>query len=266
MPGHRINCYYCKSSVLSRDIGRHILKNHPDQHFTGQNLKDLHKDKYLTTPLQQWIDNTIVYFCLADDSCIRNSPTAEIHFKGKKDKHRERLLALRETFPLTSQTETSSPSVPLLSEKDKTRVQEEIIELLSHIWSLEQQFITDNRCTFTQNKRVIDIFRKLGFIYDLEELKELHPSSFPGADTEEEEEEPSEHEHYEEPPPPLEEQEQTTVEVLDNRKIDRPPPPPPYTTPTLPKPTPDIFLPQGTRQSSFPSLKIIQTTKRPPTQ
>ena len=250
-------------------MGRHILKHHPDQHFTGQNLKDLHKDKYLSIPLQQMLDDTIFYFCLADDSCIRNSCTADIHFKGKKDKHREGLLALREKYPLTTQTETIPPSTPLISEKDKQRVQDEIVELLSHIWSLEQKYITDDRDTFTQNKRVIDIFKKLGFIYDLEELKELHPTCFPGANKEEEEVEEHEEEQYEEPPPPLEEQEeeeeQKTFDVLD-RKIDRPPPSTPHHTPTLPKPKPDVYLSQPTRQQAYPSIKIIQSTKRPPTQ
>jgi hypothetical protein len=252
MSNHRSKCYYCKQLVLSRDIGHHILRKHEKDLFGDKdNVRTLYKDKYFKEPLLLSVGTDAYHFCLADNSCIRRQDVAHTHFQGKTDKHRDALVKLREKYPLDG-------SVPKDVEVRREYLSEAETKILQDI--LAQVVVGD---TIGFGKKDKAVFAKLGIFVETEKIKELYPHLFPEP---EEQEEEQEQEQYEEPPPPLEvqeEEEEKTIEVLDNKKIDIPLPPTPHYTPTLPKPRPDVYLPQPTRQQQFPSIKIIQTTKRP---
>jgi hypothetical protein len=264
MSNHRSKCYYCKQLVLSRDIGHHILRRHEKDLFGDKdNVKTLYKDKYFKEPILLSVGTDAFLFCFADSSCIRRQDVATNHFKGKADKHRERLLELREKYPLDG-------SAPKDVEVRREYLSEDETKLLQDIFA---QVVVADTVAFSRKDKAL--LSKLGIFIEKEKIKEMYPCFFPEPEEEEnqeeqedqeEEEHPPEEEQYEEPPPPLEvqeEEEEKTIEVLDKKKIDIPPPPLPHYTPTLPKPRPDVYLPQPTRQQQYPSIKIIQTTKRP---
>ena len=178
MPGHRVLCAYCKTSYLSRDIGRHILRQHPDQLFTGSNLRDLHRDKYLTKPLQLSIDNETYHFCLADESCIRHSENATRHFKGKAEKHKDVLLSFREKFPNQEKTEEKTEVQSTFSEKEKKILQ----DFIAVLYSEHPDHLID--------KKTQKVFVKLGVTAELSSVQSLYPHLF--EKPEEEEAPPSE--------------------------------------------------------------------------
>jgi len=258
MPNHRVDCLYCKKSVLYRDFGNHIIKNHSNDLFGDkENRKNLYRDKYLKDPLQLSLDTDTYYFCLADNSCIRNTITAQNHFKGKKDKHIEAVMALREKYPAEEGTESiETKREPLLSAKELKSIQEEIVLLFQHQ--------VDNKIdVYEFSKKSKASLKKLGISVDFEDIKAEYPHCFPEPEVEEEQEEQPE-EQYEEPPPPPEETEESDEHLI-------PPPPPPYVPPpvpsshyAIPKPRQETFLvKERTPAPAFPSVKIIQSTKRP---
>ena len=102
---HRTTCIYCKTSVLTRDYGKHLLTKHDtnlfDKHTTdGQsNLRSLWREKYEREPLCLSINNDLLYFCLSDNSAIKRLNLAEPKVKKNKDGHRQGVLSLRDKFP-----------------------------------------------------------------------------------------------------------------------------------------------------------------------
>lgn len=102
---HRTTCVYCKTSVLTRDYGKHLLTKHEDHLFDkltsdGQaNLRSLWREKYEKEPLCLSIKDDLVYFCLSDFSSLKRLNLAEQKVKKNKDDHRSGLLKLRDKFP-----------------------------------------------------------------------------------------------------------------------------------------------------------------------
>ena len=272
MPGYRINCPYCKVSILSRDTGLHILKNHKRELFVDSNLKDLHRDKYLTKPLVLMIEDTPYYFCLADNSCIKNEFNADKHFKPRKDQHREAVLKLREAFPLPeNQKDTPSPSSapppPLFTKKEKIWLEEEYAQLLSHIREIEDIAIKigrkDRDERFEWTKKSLTLLSRIGINFDEETIKADYPNLFPDDQPKEEEEE----EEDEEAQPPPEETPEITDDTTDTiyfnekqivslkKTQERP-------ISTLPKA--NYALAPKPQQQSVPQIKIISNTKHAP--
>lgn len=136
MPGYRTVCPYCKSSILSRDIGKHVVKSHGPQVFTGDSLKNLHKDKFLTRPLEIFFDTDPYFFCFADLTCIRKEETARQHFKKvSAEDHKAEIVRLREEFPLGDSTSSEAPS--LLTKKQQRSLEADLKELLSKLRDYE---------------------------------------------------------------------------------------------------------------------------------
>lgn len=180
MSNHRSICHYCKNSVLNRDVGAHILKNHQDILFTKDNLKSLHKDRYLKQPLEVFFDSDTYFFCLADNSCIKKSLLAEKHFKGKADRHKEVIMSLREKYPLVvdnSETKVTS-SEPMLSLKEKKTLQECMALLISRVRELEHKTSVEEDELFDFDKKVNLVFSKIGIVTDDKSLQELYPNLF----------------------------------------------------------------------------------------
>ena len=257
MPGHRSDCFFCKTSVLSNSLGLHILRKHEAELLTKENLKlGLHKDKYLKEPLQLFVGDDTYFFCLADNSCIKKPIQAENHFKGKEALHREAVLKLREKYPLDGSAVVETKSEPLLTKKELKEIQDEICLLFQHQ--------VDNKIeVYEFSKKSKAYLRRLGISVDFDEITAEYPHCFPEPEEEEEEEPPAE-EQYEEPPAPPEETEETEEHL--------PPPPPPYIPPpppsashySIPRPRQDTFLfRQPAPPPAFPSVKIIQNSKRP---
>jgi len=256
MSNHRSKCYYCKESILSRDLGRHIFRKHEAELFADKdNRKDLHRVKSLTDPIKLALGTDYFYWCLADNSCIRREVTANDHFKGKKELHKEAVMKLRDKYPAEGGTESAEVKrEPLLTSKELNEIQQEIVLLFQHQ--------VDNKIdVYEFSKKSKASFKKLGINVEFEEIKAEYPHCFPEPEVEEEQEEQPE-EQYEEPPPPPEETEESDEHLI-------PPPPPVYTPPpsshyAIPKPRQETFLvKERTPAPAFPSVKIIQSTKRP---
>jgi hypothetical protein len=178
--GYRSICPYCKNSVLSRDIGAHILKNHEEAIFTKDNLKSLHRDKYFKQPLEVFFDVDTYHICLADNSCIKKSILADKHFKGKADKHKEAILRLREKYPLVSASSetTATHSAPLLSSRETKTIQESMGFLLAKIRDLERKAAVDEADAYEFDKKQLMAFSKIGILVDDKSLQELYPDLF----------------------------------------------------------------------------------------
>ena len=137
MTNHRVSCHYCKQSVLSRDIGKHLLKLHCAQMFVGDSLKNLHREKFLTRPLEVYFDTDPYFLCLSDDKCIRKEETARQHFKTQSpDLHKSAILRLREEYPLGSSSVSESASAGM-TRKQKKALEQELNELLSKLRDFE---------------------------------------------------------------------------------------------------------------------------------
>lgn len=180
MSNHRSKCPCCKSSVLTRDIGQHILRNHEPILFQEEdNLKALHKDKYLNKPLEIFINDETYHICFADSSCIKKIIMAERHFKGKADKHKERILELRSSYPLGSTASEPTTSSSLFTLKDKKALQTDILSLIVHVRNLEKRLGLDEYQTFTFTKRGLIAFSNIDITADDDTLKECFPDAFP---------------------------------------------------------------------------------------
>ncbi len=204
MPGFRITCSYCSSSVLSRDYGKHVLKTHSEAFFVNTNLRDLHRDKHLLHPMPLMLDEQVLYCCFADNSFIKKETLADTHFKGKSEKHREAIMALRTKFPLVQ----NKPSVPgdasapataaapapeaeLLTRREKRSIQTEMLEIIVLIKDYEKRLTAlgqGHKCSYSQDASVIAAFSKLGIIYSEKKLREENPERFAEEEPEEEEE------------------------------------------------------------------------------
>ena len=242
MPGHRTTCYYCKQSVLSRDIGLHIIKSHEADLFKEKiNLKILHRDKYLTQPLLLSLGDEAFHFCFADNSCIRHSINADNHFKGKTDKHREAVLALREKYP-------QDGSVPV----GEVVVRREYLsdtetKLLQDIFA---QIVVADTIGFSKKDKALLL--KLGISVEPDKIKEMYPQLYPDEEEEEQEEIEEEQQPPPETPAPEESFEFHEHKVVAQPKIqERPVTALPKTNYALAKPSPP----------AAPQLKIISNTK-----
>lgn len=137
MTNHRVSCHYCKQSVLSRDIGKHLLKLHCSEMFVGDALKNLHREKFLSRPLEVYFDTDPYFLCLSDDKCIRKEETARQHFKSQSpDLHKSAILRLREEYPLGSSSVSESASAGM-TKKQKKALEQELNELLSKLRDFE---------------------------------------------------------------------------------------------------------------------------------
>lgn len=155
MPGYRNDCPYCKSSVLSRDLGKHILRQHEAKIFVGDTLKNLHRDKYLSCPLVIYFDTETAFLCLADSKCIRKEEVAKQHFKNQSpDLHKTEILRLREAYPLGTASVSEDASAGM-TRKQKKALELELNELLSKLRDLEIKTNTDelDRFFFSETAR-----------------------------------------------------------------------------------------------------------------
>jgi hypothetical protein len=252
-------------SVLSRDYGLHILKNHEaflfkrDADHGRDNIRIcLWKDKYLSEPLPLDLGKGKEhFFCLADNKCFRHLANAALHFKGKKEKHKEAVLAFREKYPLDP-NEAPLPRVSYgLTDKQKEKIQ---AWMLFTIKQDEQ----DNLCFSNAERKAFD---EIGIETRLENLKEMFPNSFPPPEPQDEEEPPAEEEQPPEetpaeeelPPeePPLAEEEEATPLPLPERVVEPPPPPPPMTA------TPVMARRQSFHPSEMQSLYTFAMRPQP---
>lgn len=261
MPGHRTKCYYCKESVLSRDIGLHILKKHEAELFAEKsNREDLHRSKFLSEPMMLALGTEYFFFCFADNSCIRHKLNAQTHFKGKKEQHKETVMKLREKYPVEGGTE-SAPAPPVLTQKEKDWLQQELIGLYQD----QEDPSSKDYGMWKFDKKSVVIFRKLGILADYDELRKEYPDVFKQDDKEEEEQEEYLEEQVEEPPLVSEETEESDNCLVTPPPPYIPPPPPSASHYSVPNPKSDVYLNFNHRQPppSYSSLKIIQSTKRP---
>lgn len=269
MPGFRVECAYCKTSVLSRDIGLHIMRHHRDSVFsletkegTDNRRSSLWRDKYLTEPLPLDIGrDQEVYFCLADNTCFRCLTKAEMHMKTRKEKHKEALEALREKYPKDTPRPENEAGVGVSVEVGLTsKKRQKLQDWMAFLWSEHKDI------TFSNAER--KIFDELGIKTKLEDLKELYPDHFAEEkEEEEEEEEPPEEQPPEEPLPdlfaaPEEEETEATPLPIPEPVVEQPPPPPPM----MPKP---VIPPKHLLYHNFtvkppePTFpKLIQNTKQ----
>ena len=140
---HRTSCFYCKTSVLSRDYGRHLINKHDavlfDKHTTdGQsNLKTLWREKSEREPLCLSINNDLLYFCLSDLSAIKRLNLAEPKVKKNKDSHRQGILKLRDKYPDPKGVQKDAEGGLTPSQIDA--VQSLVWSLLDHIRDAEQR-------------------------------------------------------------------------------------------------------------------------------
>ena len=287
MSNHRQKCSFCKELVLSRTVGSHILKNHPDSLFVNQNLKELHKDKNFSQPLELSLgdETTYHFFCLADNSCIRKEKLALEHFKGKKDIHREIILKLREKYPLSGdQPDKPRPSAPLMTTKELKWLQDLIMDIVA---SKDENVVLTPHCRTA--------FIKLGLKTDEDDLKDLFPHHEhfgTHEDTQEAEEEAQETKEKEETPDPEEEPEPLplllpkpltreevfhklmtpkdikalTTSLVSGKTIEIPELQQFHKTTTILKPSDLEFAAARVQPQEQSSLKIITTTKRMPKQ
>lgn len=222
MVNHRTTCTFCKNQVLSREIGLHYLKKHQADLFTGDNLKSLHRDRYLEKPLELCIGTDTFFFCLADNSCIRRSLLADEHFKGKKDGHRNSIITLREKYPLDNkQPENKATETPLMTQKELKWLQELIMDVTA-----------SKDVALTQHCR--SAFRKLGLKVEEDELRPLFPD----------------HEHWEEKIVEKPEEELISEEDVQEEKEEQPEKEEPEDEDTLP-----LLLPKPmTKEEVFQHL------------
>jgi hypothetical protein len=255
MPGQRIDCSYCKTSVLLRDYGSHIVKKHGEEFFSGQNLKDLHKESALGHPLSLFVGEEQYFFCFADNSCIRKEANADLHFKTRKDKHREAITTLREKYPLnqTSDKTVAVPQGDIWTKKQKKDLEEDFVDMFFAMSDTSRR--PDDVWEFSRKNKAL--FRSLGICCVYEELREKYPQVLgqPEPEEPEEEELPPEEAHDEE-------EHQETFSFNQNTVIAEKTKPP--VLPTLPKQ--NYFL-MKTTEPKPPQLKIISNSKiqRPPT-
>lgn len=284
MSNHRSTCYYCKQQVLSRDVGRHMMKKHEADIFRErENVKAIHKEKYLREPIMFTIGEDPFYFCLADNSCIRRSDIALNHFKGKTDAHRDILLKLREKYPMDSSQPVGDAVVrrEYLSDAETKTLQEFII-----------QVVLSDAIGFTKKDKAV--FSKLGICVEEEKLKKDYPELFPEEKEEEEQKEEQEEEVKEEPiveeekpeeaqtpvlPPPkhitkedLFKQLMTekdiknlSTSVLTGQSLEIPELKQYQKNPSFPRPS-DLQLLTASRPSAPPPVRLITATKRQPKQ
>lgn len=253
MPGFRVECSYCKTSVLSRDLGLHIMRTHKDSLFSSKtpegntNRKSsLWSATYLTQPIPLDIGkDQEVFFCLADNTCFRSLTKAEMHMKTRKDNHQAAILALRETFPKLLDAQPETPA-SLLNGKEKQKLQDWVATLCSEAPDT----------TFSNQDR--KIFEKIGIKTQLADLKEMYPNIFA-----EPEEEP------EPEPEPVEELMEEATPLPDSEPVkETPPPPPPPTVEQVIVKKPSYHPADmqtycnrtfgGYRQNTFPNL-IVNT-------
>lgn len=251
MPNHRSVCCYCKTAVLNRDIGTHILKKHSVELFSDkQNLRALHRDTNFKKPLQLFVGkDEAVFFCLADNSCIKNEVMADKHFKGRADAHKQAILSLREKYPSDGQTvdvPRPAPTGPVLTDKQKTIFQDFIMSCYA-----------SEDCEVQPDRRLKEIIKILGFTADMDELKELYPDheAFNPKEEEEEEAPVVEEPVYEEPIV----EEPIYEEPVIEEPVYVPPPPPPAPIKEAPVlPTPPPVTKSGPR---LPNMTEEQTAK-----
>ena len=142
-------------SVLSRDLGKHLLRHHGAQLFTGDTLKNLHKDKFLTRPLDIYFDTEASFLCLADSAWIRKEEMARQHFKKTSpDRHKAEILRLREEYPLGAASVSEVASAGM-TRKQKRALEEELNELLSKLrdYETKEGVEEDLRFFFTPSAR-----------------------------------------------------------------------------------------------------------------
>lgn len=292
MPGLRVPCAYCKTDVLTRDVGNHIIKYHKEEVFSDKtNLRALHNDNNLRKPLELILSDTLYYFCMADRSCIKKEILADNHFKGKADAHREAILKLRLDFPSGKpvqpsvdqtvqqtvappvQTPIKVPSESLLNEKEKKTLQDFVVQCI----------ISDEIGLSSKDKKV---FEKLGCILDPEKLKEMYPHLFEKEEEEEEDHEEPEAEPLAEDqevlpltlPKPMTKQEAfnhimtakdiktLTTSIATGKTIEVPELKAFQGKSSIPRPT-DLQLMQASRPvKQEAAMKLIQVTKRGPKQ
>ena len=194
MVNHRVICDFCKNSVLSRDIGKHILTNHESLLFTGHNLKVLHRDKSLTKPILLTTETSSAYYCLADNSCIKKETLADQHFRGKAEEHQRRVKALREAYPLDGSGSPSEPeTAPLgLPSSDQKVLQE---------WFA---YVVTNFKDVDIDRKVRRALEKLSITVETEVLQEKFPHLF-------EEEKPQ--------APPLETPEDDLLPLVEEKPV-----------------------------------------------
>jgi hypothetical protein len=173
MPNHRQSCPYCKTDVLNRIIGSHILKKHGSELFADkQNLKALHSDMNFRKPILLHVTaEDSFYFCMADSSCIKKEPLADNHFKGRADAHKQAIIALREKYPRegpkvdADQTSdapiVSAPSGLVISESEKKSLQ----KLLMGVIAAEVGMTSKDKA----------VFARLGLVTEEEDMKDLFP-------------------------------------------------------------------------------------------
>lgn len=178
MPGgYRSECYFCHNSILSRDIGSHILKHHETALFDDYNRSYLWYDTSLSKPLRLKMGTETYYFCFADNSCIRKEIIATEHFKGREEKHKEAVLKLREKYPRGNK-ETQPSTQPLLSDKERKAIQQDIASIVATLKALEKKY-PDDDTDYSFSKAALLGFSKLGIKVDEKSLTEMYPALFP---------------------------------------------------------------------------------------
>jgi predicted nucleic acid-binding protein len=237
-----------------RDYGSHIVKRHGEDFFSGQNLKDLHKESALRQPLNLFVGDDQYYFCFADNSCIRKEANADLHFKTRKEKHREAITTLREKYPLNQTSDkTAAVAQDIWTKKQKQDLESDFVDMFSAMTDKSRRH--DEVWEFSRKNKAL--FRSLGICCDYEDLKEKYPQVLGQPEPEEPEEE-------ELPPeePPDEKEHQETFSFNQNTVIAEK-----TKTPVLPTMPKQNYLLMKTTEAKPPQLKIISNSKiqRPPT-
>lgn len=141
------------------------MRQHEAKIFVGDTLKNLHRDKYLTRPLEIFFDDTNSFLCLADSTCIRKEELARQHFKKQSpDRHKEEILRLRKEYPLGS--EPSEAVAGTLLSSETTILQDWVAYVMTQCPDL----VVDKKV-----KRVLD---KLTISVEPEVLHERYPHLF----------------------------------------------------------------------------------------
>ena len=212
------------------------------------------------------IEDTPYFFCLADNSCIKNEFNADKHFKPRKDAHREAVLKLREAFPQTNQTSDVSAPLPLLTKKELNWLNEEYAELLSHLRKIEKKAVDagviDRDDSFDWSKKSILLFYKLGLVFNEDVIVEKYPNLF--EDLKEKEQQEEEPEEEEKPPEPIPEIEDDTKDIISFNEKEIVSHKQTQERPTSTFPKTNYALAPRPQSSGVPQLKIISNTKSNP--
>lgn len=168
----RVDCSFCKTSILSRDFGNHLLKKHEDRLFDpgtklGQdNIKELWRDKAVKEPIAiSFTAHDELYFCLADNSGIKRKNLAEIHLKKNQSLHKENLMRLRDKYPRDGEVADDTQLSPSIVDA----IQEVVWVLMDRI--RKDEFVHDAKPTPNLHKK-LKLLEKIPFALDEKTLKE----------------------------------------------------------------------------------------------